>query len=100
MNMRGILLLLCLVVCFLFGLLYGMDHNREVNTDVSKEVVRETVQESPVVAEPPAESTEEVNLVQSDTTPAYKAASALESIVTFFYEIVVELLYQVSKLFY
>lgn len=97
--MRGILLLLCLVVCFLFGLLYGIDQDRGAH---SSEIVQEEMEQEhpPAVEDSPLHPPEEVNLAQSDETSAYKMASALESIINFFYEIVIEILFQASKLFY
>ena len=97
---RGLLLLFGLVVCFLFGLLYGIDHDRHATSEVVDPVVPEVTEEIPVEKDVPEEPNEEITLIQSDSTPAYKAASALETIVTFFYEIIVEILYQISRLFY
>lgn len=97
--MRILLAVLFLVIFFLAGVLYGADHLQvenvnelhpdsgiEMNNDDSVEVYEN----------------EDINVVpiQSDDTPAYKAASALESVVDFFYDVVVDILVHFSKLFF
>lgn len=101
--MRAGLLLLGLAVCFLIGVLYGVERESGADGDTigERETVIEVIQEEEEVTEEPVfENKEAAGAIQSDTTPAYKAASALESVVKFFYEIIVEILFQVSKLFY
>ncbi|GGN54685.1 MULTISPECIES: hypothetical protein [Oceanobacillus] len=111
--MRFITILLLFAVCFLGGALYGVNQERSAYEEQPREVA-EVREEQPNEEQPNIEAEErravevgntyepieETTLTPTDSTPAYKAASALETIVNFFYEIVVELLYQVSRLFY
>lgn len=100
--MRIMLLLLSLAVCFLIGVLYGMDREKDdvaQDSTLEHEIV-ESIEDKQVVEEP-EENVEQVHVIQSgDNTPAYKAAAALSSVVEFIYEIIVEILFQISKLFY
>lgn len=100
--MRIMLLLLSLAVCFLIGVLYGMDREKDdvaQDSTLEHEIVESI--EDKLVVEEPEENVEQVHVIQSgDNTPAYKAASALSSVVEFIYEIIVEILFQISKLFY
>lgn len=104
--MRIITILLLFAVCFLGGALYGVSQERSVNEEQPRDFA--VLEEQPNMEAEKRwgevvntyEPIEETILVPTDSTPAYKAASALETIVNFFYEIVVELLYQVSRLFY
>lgn len=99
--MRFILFLLILALCFLLGVLYGVekDLQRETAqpTDEMVEQAEEGKDNEIELLEPVAE---EIALAHSEATSSYKVASALQTIVDFFYNIVVEVLYEVSKLFY
>lgn len=106
--MRFITILLLFAVCFLGGALYGVSQERSAYEQQPIEVAEVREEQPNIEAEERRavevgntyEPIEETTLTPTDSTPAYKAASALETIVNFFYEIVVELLYQVSRLFY
>ncbi|MEJ8766584.1 MULTISPECIES: hypothetical protein [unclassified Oceanobacillus] len=106
--MRFITILLLFAVCFLGGALYGVNQERSAYEQQPREVAEVREEQPNIEAEERRavevgntyEPIEETTLTPTDSTPAYKAASALETIVNFFYEIVVELLYQVSRLFY
>lgn len=106
--MRFITILLLFAVCFLGGALYGVNQERSAYEEQPREVAEVREEQPNIEAEEQRavevgntyEPIEETTLTPTDSTPAYKAASALETIVNFFYEIVVELLYQVSRLFY
>ena len=97
--MRIIMLILTLVVCFLAGVLYGVDSKQPLHVN-SVEQETEIEMESTIQEMSQEVPEETVTLVQTATTPAYEAASALKTIVDFFYEIVVDILLHVSKLFF
>lgn len=110
--MRTIIFFLLLMICFLAGVLYATDHQATVkepyltnNTAVEidegmTDEKQDTGIEESLVEEKQDTVTEETVPVQKMDTPAFQAASALETVVSFFYEIIVDILYQVSKLFY
>ncbi|MCF3941819.1 hypothetical protein [Oceanobacillus alkalisoli] len=106
--MRVIIILLLFAVFFLGGTLYGVNQERNTYEDQPRESAK-VAEEEPIIETEERQTVgvgneydpiEETTLTPTDSTPAYKAASALETIVSFFYEIVVEVLYQVSRLFY
>lgn len=102
--MRVILLMVALVICFLFGVMYGMDNQQTADVrpfeQKSEEIVADRVTDQRLV-EADVETDKEMTVVaETSSTPAYKAASALEAVVDFLYEIIVGILYQVSKLFF
>lgn len=98
--MRIIMFILSLAVCFLVGVLYGTGQERGTTDDGTDDSLPITQTEEKVIADIPEEAVEVSVPLQSVETPAYKAASALETIVNFFYEVVVGVLYQLSRLFY
>lgn len=99
---RSFIVILLLAVFFLTGMLYGMDNNdiaikeesgqsEELDQTVGLEEEQvETVETSSIDV---MERAEPVHFVQ-------KAASFLEAGVKGFYEVVVQILYQVSQLFF
>lgn len=95
--MRFIFFIIALALCFILGIQYGLD--KEVN-DVVSQVSQEnnTVEESNI--KPIEQSIKTNQMSTGNTTTAYKAANALASLVDFIYEIIVNVLYQISKLFY
>lgn len=94
--MRFIFFIFALALCFILGVQYGVDRQEyAVESPVSQENVIEEINEIPE-----EQSIETSHLNTGDTTTAYKAASALESLVDLVYEVIVHFLYQISKLFY
>lgn len=97
--MRIILFVLLLTVCFLSGILYATNlqttpKEEHLTENIVVETELEQTQENKEI-----EAAEKMS-AQNIDTPAFQAASALETVVSFFYEIIVDILYQVSKLFY
>lgn len=95
--MRIISFVLLFTVCFLSGILYA-NQQTTVKEDETENKIVESIDREEV--ETFEADTSEVIPVQNTNTPAFQAASALETVVNFFYEIIVDILYQVSKLFY
>ncbi|WP_284140453.1 MULTISPECIES: hypothetical protein [unclassified Virgibacillus] len=104
--MRSFVVLLLLVICFLGGMLVGMDKinevgnaqlNEGVTKDAQDEMVEPTKEESDIV-------TQQVNTVSvDDRLPTHftqKTAAFLEKSVNHFYEAVVNILYQITQLFF
>ncbi|SFD55731.1 hypothetical protein SAMN05216238_102197 [Lentibacillus persicus] len=101
--MRTLVVLLSLIVFFLTGLITGMDRTQQENdrdTYTAEEVSdTETIEEETVVIEQeaPTNNTEEpagaLHLTQ-------KAAGLLESAVTGFFELVVNMAYQLAEVFF
>ncbi|WP_042146016.1 hypothetical protein [Paucisalibacillus sp. EB02] len=104
--------LLLLVVCFLVGTLVGIDHKGKsilpaANTKTKTEVIESTPEVQQTVKQQTQE-TENVNqqsvaeeLSASSTDHlSQKTASFLEVIVQGFYDLIVQILYQISQLFY
>lgn len=99
--MRSFAFLLLLAVIFLLGLLIGIDRDKPIN-DINQDtanlselmVNKDTSSES--------ESVEEVVILEvmpdSSEHLIQKTASFLESSVTGFYDMIVEVLYQISSL--
>ena len=98
--MRIILLILTLAVCFLAGVLYGVDSEPSIQVDnIEQEAEIEVDNIVTEVSHEPSE--ESITIVETaTTTPAYEAASALETIVDFLFEIVVDILLHISQLFF
>lgn len=100
--MRTLVVLLSLVVFFLTGLITGMDRTHQENdreTYTAEEVSdTETIEEETVVIEQEA--------TPNNTEPAgalhltQKAAGFLESAVTGFFELVVNMAYQLAEVFF
>ncbi|MBN6205643.1 hypothetical protein JYK21_04190 [Ralstonia pickettii] len=97
--MRIILFVLLLTVCFLSGVLYATNQQ---TTAKEEQLTENTVVETEVELPQGNQEIEAAEIIpaQNIDTPAFQAASALETVVSFFYEIIVDILYQVSKLFY
>lgn len=87
------------MICFLAGVLYATDHQATVKEPYLTNNTAVEIDEG-MTDEKQDTVTEETVPVQRIDTPAFQAASALETVVSFFYEIIVDILYQVSKLFY
>lgn len=96
--MRILVLILIVAVFFLAGVLYGVNNNVS-QSDTVEHVEQEldSVSERELAKDVSQEMSQPV---QSLDTPAYKTASALQSIVQFISDIIVDILFQVSKLFY
>lgn len=97
--MRILLAILFLAIFFLAGVLYGADHLQVTNVnELHQDTGIEMNHDVPV----DVHENKDVNVVpiQSADTPAYKAASALESVVDFFYDVIVDILVHFSKLFF
>ncbi|MBY7143333.1 hypothetical protein KFZ56_09730 [Virgibacillus sp. NKC19-3] len=93
---RSFIVILLLAVFFLTGMLYGMDNkNTAVNDESDQTVVIE--EEEVETVEP---SSTDVMDRQEPVHFIQKAASFLEVGVKGFYEVVVQLLYQISQLFF
>ena len=98
--MRIILLILTLAVCFFAGVIYGADSEPSIQVD-NIEQESEIKVDSPITEMSHEPSEESITIVQTAaTTPAYEAASALETIVDFLFEIVVDILLHISQLFF
>lgn len=96
---RSFIVLLLLAVFFLAGTLYGMDRGDVAAKDekiASVEVPNNNEQAETI------KKAEETNTIKIQETGHFteKAASFLEAAVTGFYEVVVQILYQVSQLFF
>jgi hypothetical protein len=110
---KFISVLLLLVVCFLVGTLVGIDHNGKSilptsNAVADTEVIESTPEVQQTVKQNNNQETEVVNqqtvaeeLSASSTDHlSQKTASFLEVIVQGFYDLIVQILYQISQLFY
>ncbi|AIF45387.1 hypothetical protein [Virgibacillus sp. SK37] len=108
---RSIIVLLLFAIFFLTGTLYGMDHaqpmagkeegevqtnkveSKEIKNEKEPKKQKEESQDPIVVSAENVDVAEPVSFVQ-------KTAALLEAVVKGFYEVLVQLLYQVSKLFF
>ncbi|RDW19246.1 hypothetical protein CWR48_09385 [Oceanobacillus arenosus] len=101
---RTFIVILLLAVFFLAGTLYGTDRNLiTMNNETTENIEQTTIKQEPIVTE--SEVVSEVvtgNIMemgkQDHLIP--KVASFLEGAVTGFYEIVVEVLYQIAQIFF
>lgn len=95
--MRIIFVILLFIVIFMAGMLYGVKYDKADSHNVPPE-------EPAVMMNYPNLETEEelleVTIVHTDNTPAFQAASAMESVVQFFYDMIIEFLYHISKVFF
>lgn len=106
---RSFIVILLLAVFFLSGTLYGMDHSKGVEdedvlpsmeaSDNQRESA-ETMSETVELEE--QEKIEQTRLAQASGPQHFteKMANFLETAVKGFYEVVVEILYQISALFF
>lgn len=113
MMVRSFVSLLLLVIVFLAGMLIGVDRDRDAMPATNKQEANESIEEM-VQLENDVDITEEDDhlfiedeQIEEQTArvgqpehSTQKIASFLESIVTGFYDIVVEILYQISSLFF
>ncbi|MBP1968719.1 hypothetical protein J2Z83_000813 [Virgibacillus natechei] len=105
---RSFIVILLLAVFFLTGMMYGMDRGNIASTDglvdqtESNEPERnqgEIVEMEPIEEKELEPSTEGINIEEPNHF-TQRAASFLEAGVKGFYEVVVQVLYQVSQLFF
>jgi biopolymer transport protein ExbD len=104
--------LLLLVVCFLVGTLVGIEHNGKSILPVSTNATNtEEKVSTPEVKQTANQKTQETEIVNQQTVAeelsasstdhlSQKTASFLEVIVQGFYDLIVQILYQISQLFY
>jgi len=114
MMIRSFVSLLLLVIVFLVGMLIGVDREQDTlpadNIQEEQEFNKEMVQlenDADITTEDEdhlfiedEEMEEQTASVDQSEHSTLKIASFLESIVTGFYNIVVDILYQVSSLFF
>ncbi|WP_026906243.1 hypothetical protein [Paucisalibacillus globulus] len=102
---------LLLIVCFLVGTLVGIDHNGKSLIPTSSTVKTEDVESTPEVQQTVNKDIQETEVVNQETIAqeltnpntehlSQKTASFLEVIVQGFYDLIVQILYQISQLFY
>lgn len=105
--MKSIVILLLLLLFFMSGMMFGADRTEEASPEVSpvnpieaKET--ETVQSVAIQTSTVQnnQSPADVEYKSASTHFTQKMASFIEGIVKGFYEIIVQLLYQVAQLFY
>lgn len=101
--MRSFIVLLLLIVVFLTGMLFGMEKKESKNEIYlpaeTKEIAQsDIITEWQVYEEQPL-SEKEVFIYETPKQTTHKLAILLESGVKGFYEMVVELLYQISSVF-
>ncbi|WP_121615065.1 hypothetical protein [Virgibacillus halodenitrificans] len=108
---RSIIVLLLFAIFFLTGTLYGMDHAQPMEGEGEREIQNNAVEtkktkkeheantQEVIYQNPKAVSTEQVDVAEP-VSFVQKAAAFLEAVVKGFYEVLVQLLYQVSKLFF
>lgn len=99
---RSFIVILLLAVFFLTGMLYGMDNN---DIAINDESGQSGSPDQAVVIEEEVETIESTSSIdvmdrQEPVHFIQKAASFLEAGVKGFYEVVVQILYQVSQLFF
>jgi hypothetical protein len=109
---KFISVLLLLVVCFLVGTLVGIDHNgKSILPTTNAVATTEAVESTPEVQQTVKPKKQESEVVNQQTVAeelsasstehlSQKTASFLEVIVQGFYDLIVQILYQISQLFY
>ncbi|WP_096270638.1 hypothetical protein [Paucisalibacillus globulus] len=109
---KFISVVLLLVVCFLVGTLVGIDHNGKSILPTTNAVAdTEVVESTPEVKQTVKPKNQESEVVNQQTVAnelsasntehlSQKTASFLEVIVQGFYDLIVQILYQISQLFY
>lgn len=104
---RSFVFMLILLIVFLCGIVVGIE--RETKDDLSASPISEQVQveEKQEITEAdenasknPVWQMEELKDVDESPLFVEKVAGILETVVTTFYEIIVELLYQIAKIFF
>lgn len=98
--MRSFAFLLLLAVVFLLGLLIGVDRDNKVENDIQTAAdFTEVIIKDDIIEEPKESHVILVDAsVDSSEHITQKAASFLESGVKVFYDVIVEVLYQISSL--
>lgn len=97
---RSVIYLLLLIIVFLSGMLLGIDREGEI---ISDEMMRQDITSPPAQVTATSDQEEIPNYVLDiDTNPHFtqKMASFLETGIKAFYEIIVEILYQISRMFF
>ncbi|MBC5638785.1 hypothetical protein H8S33_18605 [Ornithinibacillus sp. BX22] len=108
---KFISVVLLLVICFLVGAIVGVDHTGKhvpaTDTSTASEIVEASSQVQQTTNDKPENPeivnqttiTEELSVSNPDQL-SQKTASFLEVVVQGFYDMVVEILYQISQLFF
>ncbi|HLR08262.1 MAG TPA: hypothetical protein VK136_03225 [Bacillota bacterium] len=103
--MRSLVVLLLITVFFLAGLVVGIDRGQidseEIPATIETEEITDTEenQGAPLAQEQMVDE----HLVDAGASSAHftqKAAASMEAIVTRFYDLVVQILYQIAQLFF
>lgn len=103
---RSLIVVLLLAVCFLTGVVYGNDKQAEESTPQQTEMkvdvkeAKDEVLQTKTTSDTTEVITEEKINTNGPSPVTEKTASILEAGVSGFYEVVVEILYQVSQLFF
>lgn len=108
---KFISVVLLLVICFLVGAIVGMEHNPKTILANETEAKSETDKADEKGNDTEVKSSGEVEVVNEDTVAqeiansnnehlSQKTASFLEGMVQGFYDLVVEVLYQLSQVFF
>ncbi|MFS0751387.1 hypothetical protein [Oceanobacillus sp. 1P07AA] len=100
--MRGVIVLLIMVIFFLSGFVFGMQKEEQASTVENIETtpaVEET--NMPVSSQPPLEQEANVYEVeQGQYSLTNKTASVLEATVKKVFDIIVGIMYEISKIFF
>ncbi|WP_010097071.1 hypothetical protein [Ornithinibacillus scapharcae] len=108
---KFISVVLLLVICFLVGAIVGMEHNPQTILANETETKTQSVESDEKIQETVAKDSSEVEIVNEDAVAqeiansndehlSQKTASFLEGMVQGFYDLVVEVLYQLSQVFF
>lgn len=100
---RSVIILLLLAICFLTGVVYGNQGaaNKEQEPIASDKIEEITLPSTENINEATSgENRAPLTEVEAPAPVTEKTASILETSITGFYEIVVEILYQISQLFF
>ncbi|MBU5265869.1 hypothetical protein [Virgibacillus proomii] len=100
---RSVIILLLLAICFLTGVVYGNQGtvNKEqesIASDKTEEITLPSIEK--INKATSEENSAPLAEVEAPAPVTEKTASILEASITGFYEIVVEILYQISQLFF
>ncbi|WP_047986339.1 hypothetical protein [Ornithinibacillus californiensis] len=103
--------MLLLVICFLVGAIVGIDYNGKAVESIKPTAIQEVTETQAQVQQTVNETVQEPEVVNqqvvaqelSNSNPDHlsqKTASFLEVIVQGFYDLIVQILYQISQLFF
>lgn len=107
--MKSIVILLLLLLFFVSGMMFGVDRDHSQNTspevqtiDVNESEIQQEQAETVVKTSAGKDNigSENGEYKQAPTHFTQKMASFIEGIVKGFYEVIIQLLYQVVQLFY